>query len=177
MMERYLIIDANVARSCTEPARHETSQACLQLTQVLQRKECKVGIVITPALHDEWRKHASRVFLSWWANMESRRRVRQEDDKRLNDYREYLSSIQDHGIREAMEKDAHLVELALLKGYPVASQDDKQRRYIADISANYQLARTVQWFNPVSSQGWDTWLLENCQDLHIFRCVSANASN
>lgn len=170
-MDRYLVIDANVARSCTDPARHETSEACLRLTRVLQDRNCRVGVALTPALRDEWTKHASPMFTRWWASMESRQRIRLEDDKRVGDYRTYLAGIDDEGIRVAMEKDAHLVEVSLLQHYPIASQDDTQRRYVAALADTYPLAGKVQWFNPVTSEGWEAWVSEGCEDENVYRCL------
>ena len=170
-MDRYLIIDANVARSCTDPARHETSEACLRLTRVLQDRNSRVGVALTPALRAEWSKHASPMFTRWWASMESRQRIRTEDDRRVGDYRTHLSNIGDEGVRVAMEKDAHLVELSLLQHYPIASQDDTQRRYVSAVAARYPLAGKVQWFNPVTSAGWEEWVSTGCQDEDAYRCL------
>lgn len=169
-MDRYMVIDANVARSCADPARHETSEACLRLTNTLQGRNCKVGVALTPALCAEWRKHASPAFAKWWANMESRRRIRMEDDRRVGDYRGHLGAIEDEGVRTAMEKDAHLVEISLVQHYPIASQDDKQRRYVAELASVYPLVGKVQWFNPVSMNGWEEWLATGCADVHVYRC-------
>jgi len=164
-----ILIDANVARSCADPARHETSEACLRLTHVLAERGCRLEVALTPALEDEWLRHASRAFISWWASMEARRRVRRERDRRLADYRRMIEAIPQAGIRALLEKDAHIVEMAALKHYPVISQDDAQARHVAKLAANYSLLGDIQWCNPVTSSAWEDWLRSGCTDTTAYK--------
>jgi hypothetical protein len=168
---RGIIIDANIAKSCADPARHETSEACLRLTQVLAERGSEVFVALTPKLEEEWIKHGTRTFMSWWALMESRRRVRTESDKRIADYHRAIDEIDDDGIRDLLEKDAHLVELAMHKHHAVASQDDKQIRHVRTVSSSYPLLKTVQWFNPVTSAGWEDWVRGGCDDRVSYACT------
>jgi hypothetical protein len=103
--------------------------------------------------------------------MASRRRIRSEEDVRVSDYRSHIAGVVDEGIRAAMDKDAHLVELSLLRHFPIASQDDKQRRYVMQVSGAYPLVEKVQWFNPISSPDWEDWIKSGCADEEIYRCV------
>lgn len=170
-MSRRILIDANVARSCTDPARHPTSEGCLLLTQMLARRQCNLDVALTPSLEDEWDRHGTRTFKSWWAAMESRRKIHREGDARVADYRDVIASLPDEGVRNLLLKDAHLVEIALLRRYPVASQDDNQARHLVAISALYALIGSVEWFNPVSSEGWIEWLQSDCADARAFALV------
>jgi hypothetical protein len=167
-MRRYILIDANIARSCADPARHETSSACLSLLLRVARKGSSVDLAVSPLLQEEWINHASKYFIKWYASMTSRGRVKSFADKRVNDYRDVISNVADDGVRQALIKDAHVVELALIHHFPVASQDDRQARYVRDISATYSLARRVQWFNPVTTPGWVEWIDSACSDTELF---------
>src|SRR4051794_2026379 len=126
-LTNHLIVDANVAKSAADPARHESSRGCLRLARLLLHKECKTGAAMTPALSDEWRRHASPYMVSWLASMESRGRIRREADQRLRDLRAAVAKVKDEGVRDALLKDIHVSEAAIWHGLPVASQDNKQR--------------------------------------------------
>lgn len=127
---------------------------------------------MTPKLADEWERHGTRIFKSWWASMESRRKVTHQPDVRVADYRRAIAGINEEGVRDLLTKDAHLVELALLQRYPVASQDDSQARHVTAIASDYPLVGNVEWFNPASSEGWVAWLESGCEDNRLFALVS-----
>lgn len=171
-MSRRIIVDANIAKSCTDPARHVTSEGCLLLTQMLADRRSDLRVVLTPKLEEEWGRHATRTFMSWWASMESRGRIDHEKDVRVADYRGAIEAVGDAGVRDLLLKDAHLVELALLQHYPVASQDDKQARHVAALAADYALVGNVEWFNPVTAIGWIEWLNSGCDDHQLFALAS-----
>jgi len=167
----HILIDASVARSVSDPARHPTSVACLELVRLLERKDCSTGAAITPALQEEWKRHASRLMVSWLAAMELRGRVRRERDRNVSDLRAAVSAVRDDGIRSALEKDLHLSEAAMLHGLPVASHDNKQRRYLVDLVDSYGTVGRVQWFSPVSDRAteWAPWIEDGCVDPEPFR--------
>jgi hypothetical protein len=110
--------------------------------------------------------------MSWWASMESRRKISHENDVRVADYRSAIADVKDAGVRDLLIKDAHLVELALLQHYPVASQDDKQARHVSILAEDYALLRQIEWFNPVTSEGWIEWIESGCDDRQIFALAS-----
>jgi hypothetical protein len=166
----HVLVDANVARSARDPARHPTSTACWRLAKLMASRDCETGALMTPALRAEWREHASPTMVGWLASMESRSRIRAERDRPVRDLRNAVSAIEDDGIRAAIEKDLHLSEAAVLHGAPVASQDDKQRRFLTELASSYRLAGKVQWFNPVSDADWDAWIAEGCTDRSVYRC-------
>ena len=167
----HILVDANIARSAADPPRHPTTAACLMLARLLESTTCKTGAAMTPALQAEWKTHASRTMVAWLASMESRGRIRRESDRRVSDLRDAIKSIQDSGIRAAMEKDAHLSEAAILNGLPVASQDDRQRSFLARLAADYPLAGRVQWINPVTDgETWKWWLLGGCVERDVHQC-------
>lgn len=163
-----VLVDTNIAKSCADPARHETSEACLRLIRLLESRACTVGVALTPSLESEWREHASRVFLGWWASMESRGRIYVEPDRQVRDYRRALELVGDKGVLTAMIKDAFLIEAAILHGFVIATQDDRQRSYVRNLIEVYEQLGRLQWFNPVSEQGWIDWIEAGCADNSAF---------
>lgn len=170
VLSGHIVIDASVARSVGDPALHPTAVACLRLVRLLERKECATGALMTPALHDEWRVHASRLMTSWLASMESRGRVRREPDRPVRDLRNAVAAVGDEGIRAALEKDIHLSESAILNGLPVASRDDRQKSFLRDLAHGYPAAGRIQWLNPVSDdrEDWEPWIEAGCTDRAVF---------
>ncbi len=133
----HVLVDANVARSATEPAKHSTSRACLLAATTLAHKDCVTGAAITPALQTEWQRHASPMMVRWLANMEARGRLRREKDRAVADLRSAVAEEADEGVRAALEKDLHLSEAAVWHTLPVLSQDAKQRGFLLRLAERY----------------------------------------
>jgi hypothetical protein len=171
----HILVDANIAKSAKDPARHPTSSACLRLARLLESRKCATGAAFTPALRAEWRRHASPTMTSWLAGMETRGRVRREKDAPVRDLRGAVAKVDDSNVRAALEKDLHLSEAAILRGLPVASQDDQQRKFLARLAGEYGLAGQVQWLNPVTEapEEWEKWIMEGCPDRTVFTCCAA----
>jgi hypothetical protein len=168
VVANHIVVDASVARSASDPARHPVTAACLKLARQLERKGCQTGAVMTPALQAEWKRHASRMMTSWLVSMEQRGRVRRERDRVVRDLRNATKGIGDPGIRNAIEKDLHLSEAAIIHGVPVASLDDRQRTFLRGLASAYAAAGRIQWVNPVSDAGWEPWLEGGCVESQAF---------
>lgn len=160
-VESYLVVDANIARSYNDPASDDQAYLCFLFLQALSARDSRHGVVLNEALEAEWLKHGSGKFLRWFAMMETRQKVLRSSHPKSADYRNAMAAVTDDGIREALLKDAHLVELALMGNYPVASRDDKQRRYVASLLGVYERLGRIQWFNPVT-ESWESWLAAGC---------------
>jgi len=171
----HILVDASVAKSVSDPARHPTSVACLALIRQLEKKDCATGAAMTPALQAEWKRQASRLMVSWLAGMELRGRVRHERDRNVSDLRSAVAQVEDAGIRAALEKDLHLSEAAVFHGLPVASHDNKQRRFLGKLVPAYSTVGRVQWFSPVSDHvgDWQPWVQAGCGDAEAFRVSAA----
>lgn len=167
----HILVDASIAKSATDPARHPVSMAALAFVKLVQDRSCATGAALTPILLEEWRRHASRFMTSWLADMEQRNRVRHLADKRMSDFRRAVAAVPDAGIRDALVKDAHLSEAAMFYGLPVASRDSRQRKYLAMLSSTYPLAGSVQWLDPEDeAELWQEWLRTGCVDRSAFAC-------
>lgn len=169
----HALIDANVARSATDPARHPTSEACFAVATVMADRSCATNVGMTDALFEEWRRHANPIMTRWLAGMEQRRRVLHRPDKRVSDFRQAIDSVEDAGSRSALLKDAHLSDAAIYYGWVVISQDDNQARHLQRLSDRYEQAGKIRWVNPVSRRGeWEEWLKGGCVDSSTFTCES-----
>lgn len=157
-----LVIDANVARSCNDPTDNEDAATCYLFLQQLARRDRETGVIVNDDLEREWHAHASGAFVRWLARMEYRKRVVRVGVRKVADYRKAIDTVDEAGIRAALEKDVHLVELALLESSPIVSRDDRQRKYIQLLIEHYPLLRTVQWINPVTDEGWAAWFDRGC---------------
>lgn len=136
----------------------------------MEEKSCMTGVMMTPALQAEWRKHASRLMTAWLVVMEQRGRVRRSADRRVADLRAAILDLPDPGIRAELEKDLHLSEVAIMHGVPVMSLDDKQRRFLRDLAETYAASGRIQWVNPHRDDValWTDWLLSGCVDRSQF---------
>lgn len=172
----HILVDANIARSAADPARHPVSRSCYALASLLRQKDCRTGLAMTPALLEEWRTHASRTMTAWLVEMEQRGRVRRKRDRRVQDLRVAVSHVSAVGVRDALAKDIHISEAAILNGYPVASRDDRQKGFLAELSRTYALAGRVQWMNPVSDLGWSEWVQSGCSDNEAFQIGTSTST-
>ncbi|MBP1301689.1 hypothetical protein [Curtobacterium sp. 1310] len=162
-----MVIDASVARSCNDPTENEDAAACFLFLSELSKRDRDTGVIVNDELDREWEVHASGAFVRWLARMETRKRVVRVPVKRLADYRKVVAGVSDTGIRVALEKDAHLVELSLIGQNPVVSRDDRQQRYVRDLAVDYPLVGSIQWINPVNHGDWRSWFDRGC-DRHSF---------
>jgi hypothetical protein len=113
---------------------------------------------------------------SWLVTMENRGRLRRERDRNVADLRAAVATVADAGVRAALEKDLHLTEAAVLNRIPVASHDNKQRRYLVDLVTTYTTIGRIQWFSPIKdpSDVWHPWVAGGCSESATFR-VGAEA--
>ena len=144
----YALIDACVARAFGVGSASRLSGLKAAIDEVAKGP---TGVAMSPDLKIEWELHASRFMSRWLANMTSRRRVRWIKDRRVSDFRRAaLANAESPQEYEAIEKDAHITEAALLVGFGVISLDDRQRRLLRKMCEEYPLVGTIQWFNPTS---------------------------
>lgn len=171
----YVLIDANIARSASEPAKHPRSIASRRVAEVLQDLNCPTAVGFTPALDKEWRKHATSLMTRWLVAMENLHRINRKNDKAVASFRRAIKQLADPNIRLAIEKDMHLTEAAINNGWSVLSLDDKQRRHLRDLALHhYAPVGSVAWVNPVTDQDWELWVATSCSMAYDHRCLPAD---
>jgi hypothetical protein len=105
--------------------------------------------VLSPECLEEWRRHRSRFARRWLFEMFSRRKVIrpeavQDEGLRLRLFRMASSET----VREAMEKDAHLIEAALRYDRIVLSRDEAMRQLLSEAASDIQELQKIVWANP-----------------------------
>jgi hypothetical protein len=101
--------------------------------------------------------------------MESKRRVSNYTHKRVADFRVAIKKhVHDTGNRRAIEKDAHLTEVAIRYGIAIMSLDEKQRKLLQTLAEKYNTLSSIQWFNPTDEDdSCHRWLREAPHDRSI----------
>lgn len=158
-VSRRVVIDASVARSAGgEDAVFPLSKQCrdfLRTTLAVCHRA-----VLTRAVREEWKKHESGFARQWRTAMMARKKLVLDDPGEDGALREAIeeASVSPRG-RDAMLKDAHLIEAAQATDRTVASLDDTVRGLFSAAAARVRYLRTVVWVNPGHpDEGCEAWL-------------------
>lgn len=147
-MSRRIVVDASVARAAgtTENPVSRRSREFLQAMLTICHR-----VVMTPEINREWRRHQSNFSLVWLAAMRRRKKVIDacvDQDKQESLRAEVLASGLSAKQRAAVEKDCLLVTAAWASDRLVASNDDKVRAHLAQLSGTSPELSRVVWVNP-----------------------------
>lgn len=144
--KKLLVVDASVARAAGN-SEHPVSSACRQiLTDIL---EICHSVALNPELRQEWSRHQSRFTRKWRASMAARR-------KPLNDIGTTPCILDldrfDENSRAAIEKDLHLLELALATDKEIITLDTALSVALRSQSAGTRLHNQISWIDPVTDR-------------------------
>lgn len=152
-----VVVDASIAGSCgREGATHPHAAACLDTLKMV-REGTTLEVAMSPALQREWEEHSSRYARKWLLNMRSSRRVRDVKAPLHSATRRAVRALRNDGVRQAIEKDMHLVEAAFDADERVVSLDEAVRGYLGLLVGKVADLRKLQWANPLAS-GCLEWL-------------------
>lgn len=167
----YVLVDANIAKSASDPAVHPVAQTCREVARILGGKGCPIGMGMTPALAAEWRKHATRIMTRWLVMMETRGRVMHKPDKPVASLRRDVRKVADAGIKAALLKDIHITEAAIVNAWQVLSLDKRQRRHLNQLhqAGNLEVGR-IHWVNPLQDEEWKDWIFSGCSVVYNLQC-------
>lgn len=143
-----LVIDASVARSSgDENAVYPTSKHCRDfLSATLDMGH---QVVMTAAIRGEWNKHQSRFARAWRVTMVARRKLHIIEVAPDDNLREKISRVAARAEdREAMFKDAHLLEAAIATDRIVISLDETARVLFIAAALSVGEIRRILWANP-----------------------------
>ncbi len=163
---RRLVIDADIARAAGGvDAVYPTSKNCRDFLEAV-RVICH-RLVMSNAISVEWMRHESRFTSTWLNKMYGMRKVvfidpAKSTSEDLCQQLEKMASSEK--AREAMLKDAHLLEAALASDQIVASMDETVRDLFSRASKNVGEIRPVVWVNPDLEEEKITEWLENGAD-------------
>lgn len=143
-----IVVDASVARAAGgQDASFPVSKNCRDI--LLAVLEVCHRVVMTPAINEEWKKHQSNFARAWRVRMEARKKVLREQDLPQEELREKVAAAVPNDKRhEAVLKDFHMIEAALLTDRRVLSLDEVVRRLLSSAAANVGELRNVLWMNP-----------------------------
>jgi len=171
--DSHVLLDACVARAV---GKNETSSPAREIRVILDDlRDGQVGLLMTPLLRTEWERHASPIMKKWLARMVTRKKVKFARDRRVSDFRAAAEQgAVDQAEVEALEKDAHITEAAILSRSGVISLDDRQLRLLARLVAGYPLVGEIQWFHPVRDrENCRSWISTSCVDVDVSRISAA----
>ena len=157
-----LVVDANVARAASSaegggPPDGRPGGSCgIRTREVLEviRKNSRLGVVFSPRLLDEWKKHEGNFARKWRLSMVARKRCRGLGEKanRHEPLEEAASSLSPSAW-EAVRKDSHLIAAALLADGIVVSLDRDFRGHLVKLCASVGELASLRWCNPCDEPG------------------------
>jgi hypothetical protein len=143
-ISKLLVVDASVVRAAGENEHPVSSANRDFLNAVL---EICHRVAMTVQIGDEWRRHQSKVTRRWRVAMYARKKIVLLQMPGNPDLRLRLTQGHDPVERDAILKDAHLIEAALSADRIVASLDENARVLFKAAELN-----VVTWVNPVSER-------------------------
>ena len=158
------MIDASVARaSGGEGAAHPTAAATRDFLQAVLTICHKA--VMTPAVRDEWDKHQSNFARKWRSSMVARKKLKllnleEREDLRHQIELENIPRMQ----KNAMLKDCHLIEAAIMTGRSIIALDIAARNLFGEASENILEIQNILWINPTTDQEHVMAWLEGAAD-------------
>ena len=110
-------------------------------------------------LYAEWREHRSTFSRGWLVTMVSRKRLAyysdEADELFLQRIRDVCGSAK---MRDAVEKDLHLVTLAFASDQRVASLDEVVRGHLCTCADAVEELDDLIWVNPATDESLADWL-------------------
>jgi hypothetical protein len=117
-------------------------------------------VAFTPAIEEEWNRHQSGFARRWRRSMFARKKVDRTDCPPDIAFRQALEkAASSEKQKQAMLKDAHLIEAARTQGLRVIALDDIARDYYKQVAVSIAALRGICWVNPTSrDEKPDDWL-------------------
>lgn len=171
--ERRLVVDCDVATGAglNENPR---SQICRGTLEAIRK--ARHHVYLSPQLYGEWLGHLSpregrgaSYGLGWMVEMirtEFLHELPEQPDSGIATAVEQLPLSDEK--REAMQKDVHLVETALLYDHIIISCDEKAYRLFFDAAERLPRIQLLMWFNPERKE-------DSCADWFIAGAHSTEA--
>ncbi|GAA3881453.1 hypothetical protein GCM10022227_43900 [Streptomyces sedi] len=150
-MSDRVVVDACVGREAGETNAPRSKSSRLVLEAILRQG---VFVDFSPEVDREWRKHASRISIMWQTRMIAKRRLNKVRDKPSALLRKHVRDLLGNPDDiAALNKDVHLLELALAYGSGIISSDDRSGRLSRIVAEGYRPLRRVQWVSPHDPEG------------------------
>jgi len=162
------VVDACVAQSAGETDHPYSAEA---RTVLLDLSKCRIYVLFSESVKDEWARHGSKLSIRWLAAMVSRGLAVKVRDKASTHLRKTIKLVlPDPYDVLALLKDVHLLELALAYGSGVISSDERSGTLAAQVSATHRPLARVQWVSPHRPKGaCRAWIAGGLSDAEIGR--------
>ena len=168
-----LVIDADVARaSGSETATHPRAEHCRDFLSAILSLSHR--IVMTEKINNEWKNHQSRFARRWRVSMDARKkidRINLPEDEALQN--KVTNTADDADEIEAMEKDFHLLQAALITDQTVVSLDETVRGLFKRAAQQVSEIRDIIWVNPDRTEEQPILWLQNGAQPELHRQLSA----
>lgn len=151
-----VIVDANVARSAGQPKPDAGAPApqCVDALEAIRDRACNQGdmqIAMSQELLQEWLRHARAFASAWLYDLRSRGHVQffSLDSTVQADITQAATTV-GQNCRVPIEKDKHLVSLALQTDRRVVSNETQLPRHLANAAAHLALLSSIHWAHPIN---------------------------
>jgi hypothetical protein len=155
LTSKLLVVDASVMRAAggeeaTDPAPAHARDALKAILTICHR------VCLSMELRAEWKRHRSRFAWRWWRQMYATRKVVDCEPPScaaiLDDIRSFPSITRSE--IDAVEKDIHLIAVALAADQTVLSWDSRVAAVIRKVCADRRTVTSravahVLWVNPI----------------------------
>ena len=145
---KQLVIDADVARaSGSETATHPRAEHCRDfLNAVLSLSH---RMVMTEQINNEWKNHQSRFARRWRVSMDARKKIERIDPPENAELQAKVTTTTNNENEiEALQKDFHLLQAALLTDQTIISLDETVRQLFKQASQQIGEIQHIIWVNP-----------------------------
>ena len=159
----HIVVDTSVARAASEKDK-QPAKACRDSLEAI-RKDERYRLAINDTLKHEWLKereegeesspYASRFALAWLTDMESEQRVKMFTECR--DFIDQCIQASAQLAASAIQKDLHLVDLALQADQRVLSKDKKIVGHLRQLGKHVPEVCPILWVHPVDHDA-PAWL-------------------
>jgi len=145
-----VVIDADIARS-SGISEHPTSSGSRALLENVSTNGHRAAIC--PTLMQEWKKHQSLFAKKWLSSMIAKKKVdfikpEKKTSILIN------KNIKDNTKKSVAEKDAHLLDAALIMDNIVTSNDNNARSVFCSLSNSCGNLKSIKWFNAVTDKSF-----------------------
>ena len=169
-----IVVDASIARSAgPETSKHPTSRRCREFLIAFRNAEHL--IVWSDAIGDEWKRHRSGFARKWLVEMYARKRVLRIAEVEDENLRNKLKlAANNDSEREALLKDAILVEAAIATDNRIASLDETVRKLLHHVAHSHAPLKAIVWINPDREDEDSTKWLQSGAPVDKHRLLGAN---
>lgn len=158
-----IVVDCSIAQAAGSiDSKHPVGTRCRLFLESLRNNNHRLAW--SALIDKEWAEHRSTFASTWLVAM-----IKRDKLHRIQSSLQLSEAIDetelDQGVKDALIKDSHLVEVALETDKRIASLDDKARNHFSNLSQMIQAIGDILWTNPVHEDEDATkWLEDGAPD-------------